>query len=343
VVLTRGRIRSGRARAIVATSGNANVATGAAGLRDAETTAALVARETGILPGEVLVASTGVIGRRLPMECIRAGVPPAVEALSPRGWRRAARAILTTDTRPKIAFEKGPGYTVLGIAKGVGMVSPSVATVLAFVVTDLAVEPLFLRRALREVADATLNRLTIDGEQSTSDMLLALANGAAENRPVGSMRGKGASFVAALRSVCGALTEELARDGEGVTRLADVIVEGARSGPDAERAARAIANSVLVKTALFGADPNWGRVVQALGASGARIDPTRVSVRIGGIELLRGGTPVGGAARLQRAERAMRRPRVEIRVRLGLGAARARMLTTDLSYEYVRINAEYTT
>ena len=223
------------------------------------------------------------------------------------------------------------------------MVSPNVATLLAFVVTDLAVEPSLLRRALREVADTTFNRLTIDGEQSTSDMVLALANGAAGGRPIASRRGKGASFIGALRSVCEALSEGLARDGEGVTRLADVFVEGARSTRDAERAARAIANSVLVKTALFGADPNWGRVVQALGASGAAIDPTRVSVRIGGVELLRGGTPVGGAGALRRAERAMRRPRVEILVRLGLGVGRAQVLTTDLSYDYVRINAEYTT
>jgi glutamate N-acetyltransferase/amino-acid N-acetyltransferase len=242
-----------------------------------------------------------------------------------------------------MAVEHEKDFTLLGIAKGAGMVSPNMATMLSFLVTDLAVEPAFLRRSLRDAADRSLNRLTIDGEQSTSDMILVLANGAAGNRPVASARGRGASFVRALHSVCSRLTEELGRDGEGVTRLADVFVEGARSARDAERAARAIANSLLVKTALFGADPNWGRIVQALGASGAALDPARLSVRIGGVEVLRAGTPLGGSRALERSERAMREPRVEIRVRLGLGTGRAHVLTTDLSYDYVRINAEYTT
>ncbi len=343
VILTKQRVRGGRAQAILATSGNAYVATGAAGLRDSEASAARVASELGVRPTDVLVASTGVIGRRLPMRRVERGIPQAVEGLSPAGWGRAARAILTTDTRPKVAFEVRRGFSLLGLAKGSGMMQPNLATLLAFVVTDLAIERSFLRRSLREVAEATFNRLTIDGEESTSDMLLILSNGAAGNPPIRSARGAGAGFLRALRRVCEGLTEELARDGEGVTRIADVIVEGARTRADAERAVRAIANSALVKTALFGADPNWGRVVQSLGASGAAVDPGRVVVRIGGVDLLRRGTPVGGAVALRRAERAMKKSRVEIRVRLGLGRGRAALLTTDLSYDYVRINAEYTT
>jgi glutamate N-acetyltransferase/amino-acid N-acetyltransferase len=343
VVLTRRHIRSGQARAIVTTSGNANVATGAAGRRDAESIASAVARGADLRPRDVLVAATGVIGRRLPMDRVRDGVPRVVGKLSTTGWRSAARAILTTDTRPKLAVQESRGFTVLGMAKGAGMMMPNMATLLAFVVTDLAVAPAFLRRTVREVADDTLNRLTIDGETSTSDMLLVLANGAAASRPIASPRGKGASFVRALRSVCASLAEDLARDGEGVTRIAEVRVEGARSRADAERLVRAVANSVLVKTALFGADPNWGRIVQAAGVAGAALDPARLGVRIGGVDVLRRGTPVGGADTLRQAERAMRKPRVEIVLRLGLGAGRARLLTTDLSYEYVRINAEYTT
>jgi glutamate N-acetyltransferase/amino-acid N-acetyltransferase len=343
LLLTRRRVRRGRARAIVVNSGNANAATGRAGLRDAEIVAARVAAEAGLRPEEVLVASTGVIGRRLPVARVRRHVPELVRTLSPSGWRRAARAILTTDTRIKIESESPRGFNLLGFAKGSGMIQPNMATLLVFVVTDLAVEPVFLRRALREVTDSTFNRLTIDGEMSPSDTVLLLANGAAGNPPVRSTRGAGGRFVRALRSVCERLTDALAADGEGVTRVAGIQVSGARSHDDAERAARAIANSMLVKTALYGSDPNWGRIVQSLGASGARLDPARVGVRIGGVELLRRGRPVGGAAALRRATRAMRNDRVEIRVGLGLGKAAAFVLTTDLTYDYVRINAEYTT
>jgi glutamate N-acetyltransferase/amino-acid N-acetyltransferase len=332
LLLTRRRVRRGRARAIVVNSGNANAATGRAGLRDAEIVAARVAAEAGLRPEEVLVASTGVIGRRLPVARVRRHVPELVR-----------RAILTTDTRIKIESESPRGFNLLGFAKGSGMIQPNMATLLVFVVTDLAVEPVFLRRALREVTDSTFNRLTIDGEMSPSDTVLLLANGAAGNPPVRSTRGAGGRFVRALRSVCERLTDALAADGEGVTRVAGIQVSGARSHDDAERAARAIANSMLVKTALYGSDPNWGRIVQSLGASGARVDPARVGVRSGGVELLRRGQPVGGAAALRRATRAMRNDRVEIRVGLGLGKAAAFVLTTDLTYDYVRINAEYTT
>jgi glutamate N-acetyltransferase/amino-acid N-acetyltransferase len=343
VVVTRRHLRRGPVRAILATSGNANVATGEAGIRDAETSAELVAEHLGVPASQILVGATGVIGRRLPMDAIRAGVPRAVEGLSPEGWKGAARAILTTDTRSKLAFEEHPRFRVLGIAKGSGMMMPNVATLLAFVVTDLALERGFARSVLREVADETVNCLTIDGQTSTSDMLVLLANGAAGNRPLGSARGTGARFVRALRSVLEQLTEALARDGEGVTRIAEIRVLGARSSGDAERAARAVANSVLVKTALFGADPNWGRIVQALGVADARVDPARLGVRIGGVELLRKGTPIGGDATLRRAAEAMQKPRVDIQISLGLGSKSARVLTTDLSYGYVRINAEYTT
>ncbi|MFI5315125.1 MAG: bifunctional glutamate N-acetyltransferase/amino-acid acetyltransferase ArgJ [Myxococcota bacterium] len=343
VVVSRAHLRGGCARGVVVNSGISNVANGARGLRDAREMAALLAGEIGARSREIQVASTGVIGRTLPMQRLREGIPRAVAALSPRGFERAAEAILTTDTVAKLVHRRGRGFALAGFAKGAGMIMPRMATMLAYLVTDLAVEPALLRRALRASVDATFNALTIDGETSTSDTLLVLANGAAGNTPirVGSARAR--DFERLLLDASAELCERLARDGEGVTKLATVSVRGARSDADADRVARSVANSALVKTALFGGDPNWGRVVQAVGAAGVALAPARVGVRIGGVELLRGGEPAGGRTALKRAERAMKAKRVEIEVTLGRGPGRARILTTDLSYEYVRVNAEYTT
>ncbi len=343
VIVSRRHMRRGRAQAIVANSGVSNVAMGARGLRDAERMVAGTARETGVLARDVQVASTGVIGRPLPIQKIERGIRQASAKLSPDGLRDAACAILTTDTQAKLARAGTRGFALVGFAKGSGMVQPRMATMLAYLVTDLAVERGFLRAALQEAVEPSFNRLTIDGQTSTSDTVLLLANGAAGNAPlVASSRGA-AGFRRALGAVCTELAEKLACDGEGVTRLADVIVTGARSQSAALAVARAVANSALVKTALFGADPNWGRVVQALGAAGVPLRPERVGIRIGGVRFLRRGVPVGGAAGLRRAERAMKRKRVEIAISLGSGPGRAQMLTTDLGYDYVRINAEYTT
>ena len=232
---------------------------------------------------------------------------------------------------------------MLGIAKGSGMIMPNMATMLAFIATDLAVEPAFLRETLQETTAETFNAFSIDGEMSTSDTLLVLANGAAGGRPVGRRSARARDFRRRLGSVCEELVEKLAADGEGVTRLADVIVTGASSDAAARRVARSIGNSLLVTTALFGADPNWGRVVQAIGAAGTAVRPSEVGIRIAGVQLLRAGEQVGGERALARAARAVRRRRIAIEVSLGRGRGRARLLTTDLSYEYVRINAEYTT
>ena len=347
VVVTRPRVRRGLARAVIANSGVSNVANGEAGLRDAREMARLAARALGVRAGEVLVASTGVIGRPLPMPEIRAGIPEVARALRPGGWRAAARAILTTDTRLKLVEQStargAAGWGMLGIAKGSGMIMPNMATMLAFIATDLAVEPAFLRETLQETTAETFNAFSIDGEMSTSDTLLVLANGAAGGRPVGRRSARAGDFRRRLGSVCQELVEKLAADGEGVTRLADVIVSGASTDAAAQRVARSIGNSLLVKTALFGADPNWGRVVQAIGAAGVPVRPREVGIRIAGVQLLRAGEQVGGERALARAARAVRRRRIAIEVSLGRGRGRARLLTTDLSYEYVRINAEYTT
>ncbi len=343
VVVSRSHIRGGVARGAVVNSGISNVANGARGLADAREMTRLLARAIGARSREIQVASTGVIGRTLPMEKLREGIPRAVAELSPRGFERAAKAILTTDNVPKLVHTRARGFRLVGMAKGAGMIMPRMATMLAYIVTDLAVEPAFLRAALREAVTPTFNALTIDGETSTSDTVLVLANGAAGNRPIGVGSARAREFERALLETSSELCYRLARDGEGVTKLATVAVSGARSDRDADRVARSVANSALVKTALFGADPNWGRIVQAIGAAGVPLLPANVGVKIGGVEMLRGGEPSGGRTGLRRAERAMKRKEVAIEISIGRGPGNARMLTTDFSYEYVRVNAEYTT
>ena len=345
VIVSRGHLRRGGgvARGVVANSRISNVAMGARGLADAREMARLLAREIGARPREIQVASTGVIGWPLPMDKLRLGIPRAVAALSPGGWRRAARAIMTTDTVPKLAGRELRGGALAGIAKGAAMCMPDMATMLAFLATDWAVEPGFLRASLREAVGPSFNALTIDGETSTSDSVAILANGAAGNRPVGARSARAREFRDALGDLCAELAEKLASDGEGVTRLAEVRVRGARGAAQAERIARRIATSALVKTALAGADPNWGRVVQALGTAGVPFRRDRVGIVFGGVEMLRGGEPVDDPGALRRAERAMRRKRVQIEVSVGSGPGEARVLATDLTAEYVRLNSEYTT
>jgi glutamate N-acetyltransferase/amino-acid N-acetyltransferase len=350
VELCRERVRSGRARAVVVNSGISNVAMGARGKRDAEAMTALAARAIGVDPEEVLVASTGVIGEPLPMPEIRRGIRLAAEAVSPRGWGSAARAIMTTDTIPKSAVATahlggrgGREVTVAGIAKGSGMIEPKMATMLAFLATDAAVQPSLLRRVLREAADASFNRVTVDGETSTSDMVLLFANGVAGNPILRGPRSPGMRrFAAAVTEVATALARDLARDGEGATKLVTVRVSGARSQREAEHAARRIANSMLVKTALFGGDANWGRILQTVGAGRVALCLERSEVALGGVTVFRRGASAGPAAR-RRAAAKLRAPELEVAVKLGEGSGQARVWTCDLSYDYVRINAEYTT
>jgi glutamate N-acetyltransferase/amino-acid N-acetyltransferase len=321
---------------------------GERGRRDALCTAEFAARALGCPAEQVLVASTGVIGRPLPMEKVRRGVAAASAALAASGFERAARAIMTTDTFPKRALARarvaGRAVTVAGIAKGSGMIEPEMATMLAFLFTDAAVEPGFLRAALREAADASFNRVSVDGETSTSDSVILLANGLAANPPLRGPRSPGADrFAAALAEVAGSLAVDLARDGEGATKLVTVRVAGAASAAEAERAARRIANSLLVKTAVFGADPNWGRILQTVGAARVRLRLPRARVDLAGVTVFRHGAPVGPAATARAAARLRASKEVEIRADLGCGRASAWVWTCDLSYDYVRINAEYTT
>jgi glutamate N-acetyltransferase/amino-acid N-acetyltransferase len=348
VEVSRARVRAGRARAVVVNSGVSNVAMGRRGVADARRMTEWTARALGCPAREVLVASTGVIGKPLPLDKLARGIPAAVRALAPGGLPDAARAILTTDTRPKLAWRRvrlgGRRVSLAGIAKGAGMIQPDLATMLAFLVTDAAVAPPLLRRLLRDAAGQSFNRLTVDGETSTSDTVLLFANGRAGNPELRGPRSRGLrAFAAALGDVCQELARELARDGEGATRLVTVRLTGARSDAEALRAARGVANSPLVKTAVFGGDANWGRILQAVGAARVRVNLPRTEVRLAGVPVFRAGAATGPAAR-ERARARMRQAReVEIAVRLGAGRGAARIWTCDYSYDYVRINAEYTT
>jgi glutamate N-acetyltransferase/amino-acid N-acetyltransferase len=343
VLVSREHVAGGRARAIVANAGCANAGTGAAGLADARETAALVADIVGCAPREVLVASTGVIGVRLPMEKVRAGIAEAGRRLSRQGGNDAARAILTTDTRPKEVASRFPNGSatcmVGGMAKGAGMIAPNLATMLAFFTTDAAVEASLLRRALVQAVGDTLNRITVDGDTSTNDCALVLASGASPAPAIDREGPAFESFQRALTDAAGDLAEHLVRDGEGVTRVAEVRVEGAGTAADADRIARTVAESPLVKTALHGGDPNWGRVLAAVGRSGVPLDVSRVSIWIGDVHVAEGGSARDYDEKTAAA--AMREDPVRLRVRLGEGDAGGRIWTSDLSRGYVDINAHY--
>jgi glutamate N-acetyltransferase/amino-acid N-acetyltransferase len=342
VVVSRQRVEAGRARAVIVNAGNANACTGEQGLADAREMADLAARKLGVEPNDVLVASTGVIGVPLPMDLIRRGV----DAIEPRadGGHRMARAIMTTDTRPKEAgaeLELG-GRTVRigGMAKGAGMIHPNMATLLVFVTTDAAVDPRFLRSALRAAVADSFNMISVDGDTSTNDTLIALANGAAGN-PVVREGADADAFTAALTHVCGELARAIVADGEGATRLIRVDVVGARTDDDARAAARAVVRSNLVKAAVYGGDPNWGRVLCAIGYCGAYVDPGVVDLHVGEIQLVRAGSPVPGSREAAGGE--MKQKEVRFLANLGVGQARATAWGCDLTEAYVVENSAYTT
>jgi glutamate N-acetyltransferase/amino-acid N-acetyltransferase len=346
VELSRARVRGGRTRGVVVNSGCSNVAMGERGRRDARAMARLAARAIGCDEELVLVASTGVIGEPLPMGPIREGLPRLAASLAPGGFAAAAEAIRTTDTHAKLAstrFRCGEGFvTLTGIAKGSGMIEPNMATMLSFLATDAKISPALLRTMLGRVADRTFNCLTVDGEGSTSDTVVLMASGRARGAALRAGSDEAKRFEAALEAVCEDLTRQMARDGEGATRALTVSVDGARSAVEADRAARRIANSLLVKTAIFGGDPNWGRILQTIGAGGIAWSPERCRVRIGGVIVFSRGRSAGSQAR-DRASARLRDEEVTIEVDLGRGSGRARIFSCDLTYDYVKINAEYTT
>ena len=305
-----------------------------------------VAELLRIKPGQVLIAATGVIGQPLPMDKIRGALPKLVKGLTPQGGRSAAEAIMTTDTRPKEAALRldlgGRPITIGGIAKGVAMLEPHLATMFCFLATDAMVSADALPRVLKRTADVSFNRITVDGDQSTSDTVAVLANGLAENAPLERGSRGLREFARGLEAVAARLARMLVADGEGATKLVEVAVSGARTRREALLAARAVANSPLVKTAIYGADPNWGRIMMALGKSVARVAQDRVSIRFGDEVLVEKGTLRSGA-RLEKIRALMAEPEYMIGIDLGLGRGQDRVWTSDLSEEYVRLNGKYTT
>jgi glutamate N-acetyltransferase / amino-acid N-acetyltransferase len=341
VKVTRERLKSGVAQAIVASSGCSNVATGEQGIRDAREMTEIVAKHLRIPDERVLVASTGVIGRYLPMEKIRPALPKLVKGLSPEGSRAAAEGIMTTDTHPKEAALRveigGRRVTIGAIAKGTGMIHPMMATMFCFIATDLAVEREGLRGAIRRAVTGSFNRISVDGDRSTSDTVIVLANGLAENRPLARGDRRLRPFQLALDALTQRLAVMLVKDGEGATVVIDVRVRGAKTRGDAELVARSIANSPLFKTAMAGRDPNWGRVMSALGAAGATVQEDRVAIWYGEEQVAAGGRLREGV-RWDRIKAELAKPEVAVTVDLGLGSAQDHIWTCDLTADYVKIN-----
>jgi glutamate N-acetyltransferase/amino-acid N-acetyltransferase len=346
VLVSMEHARGGVAQAIIASSGCANVCTGEQGIRDAREMTKSVADLLRISPQHVLIASTGVIGVPLPMERIRGALPKLVKALSPQGGRAAAEAIMTTDTRPKEAALRievsGRPITLGGMAKGVGMIEPHLATMFCFVTTDAVIARDALAGITRRAVDRSFNRISVDSDQSTSDTVAVLANGLAENAALERGSRGLRQFARGLEALMDRLARMLIVDGEGATKLVTISVRGAASRRDATVAARSVANSPLVKTAINGQDPNWGRIMMALGKAPARVEQARVSIAFGEETIVERGMLREGA-RLEKIHEVMTQAEYAITIDLGLGSGEDRVVTCDLSEEYVRINAKYTT
>jgi glutamate N-acetyltransferase/amino-acid N-acetyltransferase len=342
VRLDRERVGAGACRAVVVNSGNANCCTGEAGYRNALRMARAAAAGVNIPEHHVLVASTGVIGEPLPIERIEQTLPDLVRALSPEGVTDFAEAIMTTDRVPKGISRQGRiggrTFTVTGVAKGAGMIRPDLATMLCFIMTDLEADPVVLREALAAGAQRSFNRITVDGDTSTNDTILLMAggvSGAAIRTPAAQ-----ASFQTVLDDVMIALAKWVVKDAEGSNKLVEISVRGAGSDADARRVAETIAHSPLVKTALFGEDANWGRILAAAGRAGVPLDPGRVDIFIGPVQMVSGGTGCGKEAETE-ATRVLKGEEFTIAIDLRLGTGAASMYTCDFSLDYVKINADY--
>jgi glutamate N-acetyltransferase / amino-acid N-acetyltransferase len=356
VMVSREHVENGDIRAIVCNAGNANACTGEQGLADARAMAAHAAQALGLSPDQFIVCSTGIIGRPLPLEKVLVGIDECARTLGDAEGGEAAEAITTTDSHPKHVFVRidvhggaaAPKRTfhVAGIAKGAGMIHPNMATMLAFLVTDAPISGTFLQASLKQAVDATFNMITIDGDQSTNDTCAVIANGAAGGPAIRKGTTEAEAFQSGLELACRTLAKHIAGDGEGATGLLEVAVEGAATLQDARTVARAVAASNLVKSALHGRDPNWGRIVAAAGACGARVEPAKVSLwfesELGSVPVLERGEPLAGNL-LEEAAGVLKAKEVRVRLRLGLGDHHAQAWGCDLSEEYVTFNSAYTT
>jgi glutamate N-acetyltransferase/amino-acid N-acetyltransferase len=347
VQVSREHLKSRRTYGVVVNSGNANACTGKLGLANAKKMCALTARRLGVEPEEVLVASTGIIGHQLPMEKVTRGIEQAIPLLSdsPKAGLAFGQAIMTTDTRMKKAYRElklGRALVkIAGTVKGAGMIGPNMATTLLFITTDAAISKPLLGKALREAIDSSLNRLTVDGHQSTNDTALLLASGLAGNPPINNRSRPYQIFQKALTELCTDLVHQMALDAEGATRMFKVVVKGAASRADAVKAARAVADYPLFKCAVHGGDPNWGRIICAVGSSGVSLRPDRLSCKLDDLYVFRRGTPTDFNPK--KAARIVSQRQHTITVDLGVGRAGDFYYGCDLSAEYVRINADYHT
>ena len=345
VYVSKAAVEDGKARAIVANAGCANACTGEQGMKDAKHTAEIAAKALGCAADDVLVASTGVIGVNLPMDKLEQGVKDAVASLSTEGSMDAGNAIITTDTYSKACsteVEIGGRKVRFGaIAKGSGMIQPNMATMLSFITTDAAIDSKLLQQALSEITEVTFNMLSVDGDMSTNDMVTVLANGAAGNAKITEKNADYEIFYRTLKEICTGLSERIAADGEGATKFLTVHVTGAESFDAAKQVAMSVAKSPLVKTAFFGEDPNWGRVICAVGYAGVPMTPEKTVVKFGGIPVYANGT--GASCDADALRKVMGQHDIVIDVEMGLGNAEATVWTCDFSYEYVKINGEYHT
>ena len=342
VILDRERIKSGVCQAIIVNSGNANCCTGEQGIRDAETMASLSASELGISKDLVLVASTGVIGEPLPMKKIESAVPNLVRSLQPDGIPDLAKSIMTTDTVPKMVsgqgVVEGKSFIVTGVAKGAGMIRPDLATMLCFVFTDVNAASDVLKEALVPAIDRSFNRITIDGDTSTNDTVLMMANGL--SGAVIESLGHKEIFQKVLDGIFLDLAKQLVRDGEGVTKLVEIIVRGAASDSDARKVADTVAHSPLVKTAFFGEDANWGRIIGAVGRAGVDVDPDRIDLYFDDVQMVKAGMGCGKAVEVE-ATKVLKKAEFTVAVHLNMGQGFGSMITCDFSVDYVKINADY--
>ncbi len=344
VLIDMELVRSGKSFGVLVNSGNANACTGKKGYKDAASSVRATEECLGLPKGSLLVASTGVIGVPMPIEKVLAGLPKLVEGLKPGGLHDASEAIMTTDAFPKRAFVRakiaGKTITIAGIAKGAGMICPNMATMLAFFMTDANIKAVALKKALLSAVDSSFNSIIVDNDTSTNDTALIFANGAAMGKEIKASSRDFKAFKALLTEVCVELSQMIVKDGEGATRFIEIDVRGAGTKVEARGAARTIASSFLVKTAFFGGDPNWGRIMAALGYSGIRMDEKSVSIFFNNVCVARRGLDTGAEAE---AAKAIKSKTVCVRVELNAGKHDAKVWTTDLSYDYVKINSVYRT
>lgn len=343
VLIGMENIKKGKCRAILANSGHANAMTGTKGMKAALSTVKALARELDIEQSFVIPSSTGLIGGNFPAEKIVRALPRLVSSLRPDGAEKVADAIMTTDRFAKISLEKikagGRTGTICAIGKGAGMIAPDMATMLCFVLTDIKISKAFAGQTLRKAVRDSFNRIIVDGDMSTNDSVFLLSSGAAGNATVSPQSADGRRFQKAVARACSDIARMIVRDGEGATKTARIEVEGARSGTDANKAARAVGGSVLVKCALFGEDPNFGRIAAAVGSSGIKFNPAGMDIFIGGLKVVSGGKESANAG--EKAAKIMKRSELTIRVRLSEGKAKAFVLASDLSPDYVKLNSEY--